>query len=172
MYSSSYKHNNVANMDSTVLSGFGLKSLFLPKFTVCVVIHIQTSSITVFDKKWSSLCSCTDVSCVGESVWTVLKKEQFMCRERDIKRVPNMTSSDKTVGANCIWGVLCFLASCFSSTTDGYAILNMTVLSVIQYGNECAKYGRVCTKLWLQQWTAKLHKMWEISEWPEHLIPT
>ena len=64
MYSSSYTYNNVANMDSTMLSGFGLKLISMPLFTVCVVIHRQTSSIAVFDPERSSPCACIDVSCM------------------------------------------------------------------------------------------------------------
>jgi hypothetical protein len=43
--------------------------------------------------------------------------------------------------ANCILGVLCFLASCFETTTDGYTIFNMIWLSLIQNGKEYAKDG-------------------------------
>jgi hypothetical protein len=67
MDSSSYRYNNVANMDSLELSCFGLKLISMPLFTVCVVIHTQTSSIAVFDPEGSSPCACIDVSCVGKS---------------------------------------------------------------------------------------------------------
>jgi len=67
MYSSSYKYNNVSNMDIMMLSCFWLKLISMPLFTVCVVIHTQTSSITVFDSERSSPRACIDMSCVGES---------------------------------------------------------------------------------------------------------
>ena len=54
-------------MDSMMLSCFWLKLISMPLFTVCVVIHTQTDSITVFDPERSSPCACIDVSCVGES---------------------------------------------------------------------------------------------------------
>jgi hypothetical protein len=68
MYSSSYKYNNnVANMDSMMLSCFWLRFISMPLFTVCVAIHTQTSSIAVFDPEGSSPCACIDVSCVVQS---------------------------------------------------------------------------------------------------------
>jgi hypothetical protein len=66
MYSS-YRYNNVANMDSMMLTYFWLKLNSMPLFTVCVVIYTQTPSIAVFDPEGSSPCACTDVSCVAES---------------------------------------------------------------------------------------------------------
>ena len=74
MYSSSYKYNNVANMDSMMLSCFWLKLISMPLFTMCVVIHTQTSSITVFDPERSSRCACIDVSFVGESCMNSTKE--------------------------------------------------------------------------------------------------
>jgi hypothetical protein len=65
MYSGRYKYNNVANMDSMMLSDFGLKLISMPLVTVCVVIHTQTSCITIFDTERSSPCACIDVFCVG-----------------------------------------------------------------------------------------------------------
>jgi hypothetical protein len=65
MYSSSYKYNNVPNMDSMMLTCFWLKFISMPLFTVCAVIHTQTFSIAVFDPEESRSCACIDVSCVG-----------------------------------------------------------------------------------------------------------
>jgi len=42
-------------------------NFYLTVYSVCVVIHTQTSSIAVFDPEKSSPCACIDVSCVGES---------------------------------------------------------------------------------------------------------
>jgi hypothetical protein len=39
MYSNRYKYNNVANMDSMMLSGFGLKLISMPLFTLCSDTH-------------------------------------------------------------------------------------------------------------------------------------
>jgi len=46
---------------------FWLKLISMSRSTVCVVIHTQTSSITVFDPEGSSPCACIDVPCVEES---------------------------------------------------------------------------------------------------------
>ena len=72
--SSSYKCNNVANMDSMMLSRFWLKLISMPLFTVCAVTHTQTSSVTVFDPERSSPCACTVVSCVGQSCMNSIKE--------------------------------------------------------------------------------------------------
>jgi hypothetical protein len=57
MHSGRYKYNNVANMDSMMLSGFGLKLIFMPLFTVSAMIHTQTSNVTVFDPEGSRPCT-------------------------------------------------------------------------------------------------------------------
>ena len=41
---------------------------------------------------------CVHVSCVGQSFMNIIKKELFMCREKGIKRVPKIPSTDK----NCV----------------------------------------------------------------------
>jgi hypothetical protein len=53
---------------------FWLTLISTPLFTVCVVIHTQTSSITVFDPEGSNPCACIDVSCVGESCMNSIKE--------------------------------------------------------------------------------------------------
>jgi hypothetical protein len=94
MYSSSYKHNNVANMDSMMLSCFWLKLISMPLFTVCVLIHTQTSSITVFDPVGSSPCACTDVSCVGYSCMNITKERTVHVQRKSYQKLPNMPSGD------------------------------------------------------------------------------
>ena len=88
MYSSSYRYNNVANMDSMMLSGFELKLMSMPLFTVCVVIHRHLVSHFLIQKDQVPVLV---LMCL---VWKILKKERFLCREKGIKRLPNMPSSD------------------------------------------------------------------------------
>ena len=87
MYSSSYKYNTVANMDSMMLSGFGVKLISMPLFTVCVVIHTQTSSIAVFDPEGSSPCACIDVSCVGESCMNNTKERTVHVQRKMYQKI-------------------------------------------------------------------------------------
>jgi hypothetical protein len=94
MHSGRYKYNNVANMDSMMMSGLGLKLISMPLFTVCVVKHTQTSSITVFVPEGSRPCALYWFVLCSSFVWTILKTELFICRVKGIKRVPKMPSSD------------------------------------------------------------------------------
>lgn len=68
---SSYKHNNVDNIASMILTCSLLKNIEMLLFKMCVVIcrPIQSSSIDVFDPEGSSLCGV---------YWRVLWKKVFM----------------------------------------------------------------------------------------------
>ena len=81
-YKSSYKYNNVPNMDSIMLTYFWIKLISMPLFTVCVVIYIyiyinthtrmHTHTHTYIHlvlqfliQKDQVSVHCTDLSCVG-----------------------------------------------------------------------------------------------------------
>jgi hypothetical protein len=107
IYKSSYKYNNVANMDSMMLSCFWLKFISMPLFTVCVVIHTQTDSIAFFGLEGSKPCAFTDVSCMTNT------KESSFAEKKISKDWQTCHVVINTMWANCILGVICFLASCF-----------------------------------------------------------
>jgi hypothetical protein len=116
IYNSSYKYNNVHNMDSMMLtySYFWLRFISMPLFTMCVVIHTQTASTAVSDPVWSSPCAL---------YWCVLCRR--VCMNNTTDRIVHVQRKEvskgcqkchlviKTMWANCILGVFCFLASCF-----------------------------------------------------------
>jgi hypothetical protein len=55
IYNSSYKHNNMDIMDSMMLTYSLLNFIYMPLFTLCVAVCIQTSNIDVFEPEGSSL---------------------------------------------------------------------------------------------------------------------
>ena len=48
MYNSSYRYNNVANMDSMMLPYFWLKLISMPLFTMCAVTHTHKHLVSQF----------------------------------------------------------------------------------------------------------------------------
>jgi hypothetical protein len=110
IHKSSYKYDNVANMDSMMLTYFRLRLISMSLFTMCVVIthtHIKYRS---FWSKRSSPCACTDVSCVGESCMNNTKEriELFICREKVSKDAKNVIWWIKLCGQTALWE--CFVS--------------------------------------------------------------
>ena len=86
MYSSSHKYNNVANMDSMMLSCFPLKPICTPLFAVCAVIHTQTSSVAVFDlEKIKSLCLYCCVLC-RRVLYEQYYRKNSSCAQKEIPK--------------------------------------------------------------------------------------
>jgi len=147
----------------------------MPLFTVCVVIHTQTDSITVFDPEGSSPCACIDVSCVGESCMNSTKERMDLVQRQRYQKIAKSAIwwlNLHVYGQTAFWECFVYLHHILNQPQIVIPFLNKIVLSVIPQGNECAKERTVCTEFWLQQWTTGLHTMWEISEWLEQLIPS
>ena len=76
-YKSSYKYNNVPNMDSMMLTYFWIKFISMPLFTVCAVIHTIIHLVLQFlIQKDQVPVPCTDLSCVGESCMSNTKERK------------------------------------------------------------------------------------------------
>jgi hypothetical protein len=89
---------------------FWLRFISMPLLTVCVVIHTQTSSITVFDPEGSSPSAGIDVSCVGESCMDSTKERTVhVQRKRYQKIAKHAIWWLKLCGQTAFWECFVFL---------------------------------------------------------------